>query len=181
MRSICLYCGSRPGARPVYAATAREIGRSIAEAGYRLVYGAGDCGLMGEAARAAQAAGAPIMGFIPRHLVDWEVAKRDIDALVVTDTMHMRKKLMLDNADAVLALPGGPGTLDELVEVLTWRYLGLHEKPTVLLNVEGYWDPLIALFAHFDTEGFASRDFGRYLTVVATPAEAMRALRAALS
>lgn len=181
MASVCLYCGSRPGARVGHVAAAREVGRGIAEAGFRLVYGAGDRGLMGEAARAAQGAGARILGFIPQHLVDWEVAKRDIDALIVTDTMQTRKRLMLENADAVLALPGGPGTLDELVEVLTWRNLGLHAKPVVLLNLEGYWDPLLTLFRHFETEGFVGEDFGRSLEVVATPAEALAALRAALS
>lgn len=181
MKSVCLYCGSRAGARASHVVAAREMGRAIAEAGFRLVYGAGDRGLMGEAARAAQAAGAPILGFIPQHLVAWEVAKRDLTTLVVTDGMHTRKRLMLENADAVLALPGGPGTLDEVVEALTWRNLGIHDKPIVVMNLDGYWQPLLTLLTHFQTEGFVDEDFGRYLTVVASPAEAIGVLRAALS
>jgi len=181
MPSICLYCGSRTGHDPVHLAMARETGRALAEAGFRLVYGAGDKGLMGEAARAFQATGGHITGFIPRHLLAWEVGKTDIDSLIVTETMHERKKLMLGNSDAVLALPGGPGTLDELIEVLTWRNLGLHEKPAVLLDTKSYWKPFIELIAHMEREGFVGPDFAGYLSRAETPAGAIEALRAALS
>ena len=136
---------------------------------------------MGETARAAQAAGARITGFIPRHLFDLEVGKHDIHALIVTETMHERKKLMLGNSDAVIALPGGPGTLDELIEVLTWRHLGLHSKPTFLLNTGGYWDPLLALFDHMVAEGFVGPQFRDYLSVFKTVDELVAALREALS
>ena len=179
-RSICIYCGSRTGRKPAYAREARLLGKTLAEAGYALVYGAGDQGIMGETARAAQAAGARITGFIPRHLFDLEVGKHDIHALIVTESMHERKKLMLGNSDAVIALPGGPGTLDELIEVLTWRHLGLHEKPAFLLNTNDYWGPLLALFDHMAAEGFVAAQFRDYLTVAETVDQLMDALRDAL-
>ena len=176
MKSVCLYCGSQPGHEPGHSQVARALGTGIAAAGWRLVYGAGDHGLMGEASRAARARGGAVTGFIPRHLVELEVANRDLTELVITDTMHERKKLMLGNADGVVALPGGPGTLDELVEVLTWRYLGLHRKPVVLINASGYWDPLLALFEHMETGGFVSSNFLGGLTLASTAEEALRAL-----
>jgi uncharacterized protein (TIGR00730 family) len=165
-RSVCIYCGSRTGRNPVYVRAARTLGEALGRADYNLVYGAGDQGIMGETARAAQEAGARITGFIPRHLFELEVGKQDIHSLIVTETMHERKKLMLGNADAVIALPGGPGTLDELIEVLTWRNLGLHEKPAFLLNTNDYWGPLLALFDHMVSEGFVNARFRDYLTVV---------------
>ncbi len=165
-RSVCLFCGSRTGGDPLYVAEARRLGRCLAAHGHRLVYGAGDRGLMGEAARAMQEAGGRILGVIPQHLVDWEVGKADIDEYFVTETMHQRKKLMFDRSDAVIALPGGTGTLDELVEVLTWRQLGLHDKPIVVVNLAGYWDPLLALIDHTIAHGFAEARFKAFLTVV---------------
>jgi uncharacterized protein (TIGR00730 family) len=178
--SVCIYCGSRTGRNPVIASAARALGAALGRAGYTLVYGAGDAGLMGETARAAQAAGARITGFIPRHLYELEAGKQDIHSLIVTETMHERKKLMLGNSDAVIALPGGPGTLDELIEVLTWRHLGLHAKPAFLLNTGGYWAPLLALFEHMAAEGFVGPQFRDYLTVVETVDELMAALGEAL-
>jgi uncharacterized protein (TIGR00730 family) len=159
MRSVCVFCGSRPGAEPAYAAAAAATGRALAEARFRLVWGAGDVGLMGEVARAAEAAGGATLGVIPEHLVARERGRRDVAAFVVTETMHERKKVMFMNADAIVALPGGPGTLDELFEVLTWRQLGLHGKPVLLVNVEGYWEPLLALLRHLVAEGFAEASF----------------------
>jgi uncharacterized protein (TIGR00730 family) len=153
--SVCVFCGSRPGADPAYAEAARALGAGLAAAGMRLVYGAGDVGLMGEVARAAQAAGGATFGVIPKHLLDREVGRRDLSTFVVTETMHERKKVMFMNADAVVALPGGPGTLDELFEVLTWRQLGLHAKPVWLLDQGGYWRPLRALLEHVVAQGFA--------------------------
>ena len=157
--SVCLFCGSRAGSDPAFAEQARRLGARLAAGGHRLVYGAGDRGLMGEAARAMQKAGGRILGVIPQHLVDWEVGKRDIDEYFVVDTMHERKKLMFDRSDAVIALPGGPGTLDELIEVLTWRQLGLHAKPVLLVSPNGYWEPLLALLEHLIGHGFAERRF----------------------
>ncbi|MBO6774473.1 MAG: TIGR00730 family Rossman fold protein [Marinibacterium sp.] len=181
VKSVCVYCGSRPGAMPAYAQAADALGAAIAAAGWRLVYGAGDVGLMGVVARAAQAAGGDTFGVIPTHLLEWEVGKTDLTRFVVTETMHERKKVMLMNADAVVVLPGGAGSLDELFEVLTWRQLGLHDKPILILNTEGYWDPLLALVDHVIAQGFADPSLGGFLTVVDTPESAMAALGAASS
>lgn len=151
---------------PLFADEARNLGAVLARRGHRLVYGAGDRGLMGEAARAMQKAGGRILGVIPQHLVDWEVGKSDLDEYFVVGTMHERKKLMFDRSDAVIALPGGPGTLDELIEVLTWRQLGLHARPVVLVNAGGYWEPLMALLEHVISHGFAERRFLSFLELV---------------
>ena len=160
--SVCLFCGSRTGTDPLFAEEARRLGAVLARRGHRLVYGAGDRGLMGEAARAMQKAGGRILGVIPQHLVDWEVGKSDLDEYFVVGTMHERKKLMFDRSDAVIALPGGPGTLDELIEVLTWRQLGLHARPVVLVDTGGYWQPLLALVEHVVAHGFAEPRFLSY-------------------
>jgi uncharacterized protein (TIGR00730 family) len=154
-KSICVYCGSRAGSDPTYIAQAEAFGHAIAEEGWRLVYGAGDVGLMGAVARSAQAAGGETFGVIPQHLVAWEVGKTDLTSYVVTETMHERKKVMFMNSDAVVVLPGGAGSLDELFEVLTWRQLGLHQKPIFLMNINGYWDPLLDLLQHVTKQGFA--------------------------
>ena len=175
--SVCVYCGSRAGAIASYAQAAEEAGVMIARNGWRLVYGAGDVGLMGTVARAAQSAGAETFGVIPAHLVAWEVGKTDLTTYVVTETMHERKKVMFMNCDAVMVLPGGAGSLDELFEVLTWRQLGLHSKPVILLDTDGYWQPLLALIDHVVEQGFADASLRDYLTPVATVAEAESALR----
>ena len=180
-KSVCVYCGSRAGALPAYEAAARDLGRALALEGWQLVYGAGDVGLMGEVARAAQAAGGDTFGVIPEHLVAREVGKRDLTRYVVTETMHERKKVMFMNADAVVVLPGGAGSLDELFEALTWRQLGLHDKPLVMLNAAGYWDPLRALVDHVIDQGFADASLSGFLTWADTPVAAMAALRDALS
>jgi uncharacterized protein (TIGR00730 family) len=177
-RSVCVFCGSRPGGDPAHAAAATELGAALAAAGLRLVYGAGDVGLMGTVAAAAMAAGGETLGVVPAHLVAREAARRDLARVVVTETMHERKKVMFMNADAIVTLPGGPGSLDELFEVLTWRQLGLHAKPVYLLNVRGYWNPLLALLEHIVAEGFADRGFLDYLEPHATVAGLMRSLAA---
>ncbi len=178
-KSVCVYCGSRVGAMPAFATDAQTLGRAFALGGWRLVYGAGDVGLMGEVARAAQDAGGDTFGVIPAHLVAWEVAKTDLTRYVVTETMHERKKVMFMNADAVVVLPGGAGSLDELFEALTWRQLGLHEKPIVVLNTSGYWTPLKALIDHVIAQGFADPTLGAYITWADTPADVMEQLREA--
>ena len=178
--SVCLFCGSRTGLKPGFVDEARRLGRCLAVRGHRLVYGAGDRGLMGETARAMQEAGGRILGVIPQHLVDWEVGKSDLDECFVTETMHERKKLMFDRSDAVIALPGGTGTLDELIEVLTWRQLGLHGKPIVLANLEGYWDPLLRLIDHTIEQGFAEHRFKAFLTVVPDAVAAVEAVESLL-
>ncbi|MGB3313896.1 MAG: TIGR00730 family Rossman fold protein [Albidovulum sp.] len=167
-KSVCVYCGARPGRRAAYAEAAREVGTLLAANGWRLVYGAGDVGLMGEVARAAQWAGGETFGVIPTHLMEMEVGKRDLSTFVVTETMHERKKVMFMNADAVVVLPGGGGSLDEFFEVLTWRQLGLHDKPIILLNTEGYWDKLIGLIDHIIAEGFADATLAGFVCVAAT-------------
>ncbi|WP_420567636.1 TIGR00730 family Rossman fold protein [Thalassovita sp.] len=179
--SVCVYCGSRPGKSPVYQQHAEELGRILAANGWRLVYGAGDVGLMGAVARSAQDAGADTFGVIPTHLMKWEVGKTDLTRFVVTENMHERKKVMFMNSDAIVVLPGGAGSLDEFFEVLTWRQLGLHDKPILLLNSEGYWSPLTALLDHVVDQGFADPSLLELITVVDTPAAAEEVLRNARS
>ena len=175
--SVCVYCGSRFGERPAYRLAAEELGQALAEAGWRLVYGAGDVGLMGAVANATQAAGGTTLGVIPPHLLDREVGKRDLTQFVATETMHERKKVMYVNADAIVVLPGGAGSLDEFFEVLTWRQLGLHDKPIVLVNTDGYWDPLVGLIDHVVAEGFADASVRAFVTVAGSVQETMSLLR----
>lgn len=180
-KSVCVYCGSRSGAMPAYAEAARAFGTAIADAGWQLVYGAGDVGLMGEVARAAQSAGGDTFGVIPKHLVDWEVGKTDLTRYVVTETMHERKKVMYMNAHAIVVLPGGAGSLDEFFEVLTWRQLGLHQKPIVLMNIGGYWDPLVNLIDHVIDQGFADASLKGFITLSDDVDDTLRILKHALA
>ena len=180
-KSVCVYCGSRSGSDPAFTRDAESMGAGLADAGYRLIYGAGDVGLMGSVARAAQAAGGQTFGVIPQHLVDWEVGKTDLTTYVVTETMHERKKVMFMNCDAVVVLPGGAGSLDELFEALTWRQLGLHQKPIFIVNTNGYWDLLIQLLNHVVNSGFAGAEVLDYITPVPDATAALTALRRALS
>lgn len=177
--SICVFCGSRPGTRPAYMQAAHDTGTMLARNGWQLVYGAGDVGLMGEVARAAQGAGGRTFGVIPEHLFPREVGKRDLSTFVVTETMHERKKVMFMNCDAITMLPGGAGSLDEFFEVLTWRQIGLHDKPIFLLDTEGYWDPLLALIDRIVEEGFADPSLRGFATVVADVPALEAALKAA--
>jgi uncharacterized protein (TIGR00730 family) len=180
-RSVCVYCGSRAGASPTYARDASATGAMLARNGWRLVYGAGDVGLMGLVAQAAQAAGGKTFGVIPMHLVAREVGKRDLDTYVVTETMHERKKVMFMNADAIVMLPGGAGSLDEFFEAVTWRQLGLHAKPIFLLDTDGYWQPLRALIDHIVAQGFADPSLQGFATTVTDVAALESLLRDALS
>ncbi|WP_368187531.1 TIGR00730 family Rossman fold protein [Aestuariibius sp. HNIBRBA575] len=164
--SICVYCGSRSGVDPTYEADAKAVGAMLAAQSWRLVYGAGDVGLMGAVANAAQSAGAATFGVIPEHLKKWEVGKTDLDTFIVTENMHERKKVMYMNADAIVVLPGGAGSLDEFFEILTWRQLGLHDKPIMVLNTNGYWDPLFALMDHVIDQGFAEASILDFVTSV---------------
>ena len=181
LRSVCVFCGSRPGASPAYAAAAQGVGRAIAANGWRLVYGAGDVGLMGEVARAAIEGGARTLGVIPTHLMAREKGKRDLTNLVITEDMHERKKVMFMNSDAIVVLPGGAGSLDEFFEVLTWRQIGLHKKPIYLLDTDGYWQPLIALMDHVIAQGFAEEAMRSYFITVADVSALEASLRATLS
>jgi hypothetical protein len=154
MRRICVYCGSSPGARPGYRQAAEELGRVLAGRGIGLVYGGGNVGLMGAVADAVLAAGGQVTGVIPRALEAREVAHTGLDDLRVVGSMHERKALMADLADAFVALPGGVGTLEELVEVMTWTQLGVHAKPCGLLDAEGFYDHLLAFLDHAVQERF---------------------------
>ncbi|WP_054008568.1 LOG family protein [Cypionkella psychrotolerans] len=181
LSSICVFCGARAGTNPAHTLAARAMGEAIAAQGWRLVYGAGDVGLMGEVARSAQTAGAPTFGVIPTHLMTAERGKQDLSQLVITEDMHERKKVMFMNSDAVVVLPGGAGSLDEFFEVLTWAQIGLHRKPIFLLNSEGYWNPLIALLDHIIAEGFADASVKGYFTAIPDVPALTEALRVALS
>ena len=173
-QSICVYCGSRYGTNPAYKTAASDLGKALARSGLRLVYGAGDVGLMGTVANATQAAGGETFGVIPVHLMDLEVGKRDLSAFVITENMHERKKVMFMNADVIVTLPGGAGSLDEFFEVLTWKQLGLHDKPVFLLNVEDYWTPLTDLIAHQIDHGFADSSLRELFEVVDTVDDLMK-------
>jgi uncharacterized protein (TIGR00730 family) len=154
LNAVCVYCGSGTGADPIYVEAARELGRRFAESGIRLVYGGGSVGLMGELAAAVLRHGGHVTGIIPRFLSDRERLLHGVDELIVTEDMHARKRLMFERAEAFVALPGGIGTLEELVEILTWSQLGRHEKPVLLANIGGFWNPLLALFDHMTEQGF---------------------------
>lgn len=167
-KSVLVFCGARPGNSPRFMEAAKELGTSLGKAKMRLVYGAGDVGLMGEVARSAQDAGAQTFGVIPAHLVDMEVGKTDLTSYIVTETMHERKKVMFMNSDVVVVLPGGAGSLDEFFEVLTWGQLGLHSKPIYILNTEGYWTKLVELIDHTIETGFADASLRTSFTVVDT-------------
>ena len=154
MRRVCVFCGSSKGARPEYTEAARQMGAALARQGIGLVYGGGRVGLMGTLADAVLAAGGEVIGVIPEALMAWEVGHQGLADLRVVGSMHERKALMAELSDAFIALPGGYGTLEEFCEVLTWGQLGLHRKPCGLLNVEGYYDPLLALLDHALAERF---------------------------
>lgn len=153
--SVCVFCGSRSGASPAFETVAAAFGRAVAERGWRLVYGGGEVGLMGVVARAALAAGGAVLGVIPEHLLQREVVKHDLTELVVTSTMFDRKRRMLAESDAFAALPGGLGTLDELLEVMTLKQLGLLEAPILLVDVEGFWAPFQATIEAVTAARFA--------------------------
>ncbi len=154
LRTICVYCGSGKGNNPVYAEAARTLGRSLAEHGIGLVYGGGSLGLMGEVARATLAHGGSVTGIIPAFLSDREQPLKAANEIIVTNDMHERKRLMFERSDAFVALPGGIGTLEELVEQLTWSQLGRHDKPIVVANIDGFWTPFLDLLAHMKTDAF---------------------------
>ncbi|MCG2840305.1 TIGR00730 family Rossman fold protein [Sandaracinobacter sp. RS1-74] len=166
IRHVLLFCGSRTERDPRHAALAAGIGRLLAQRGVALVYGGGARGLMGEAGRAAIAAGGEVEGIIPRFLKDWEVAEPLCEQMIVTDSLHARKALMFEHADAVLALPGGLGTLDELIEVLSWRSLRLHAKPVWLMGDGDFWAPFLHLLRHAVAEGFAGPDILTFVECV---------------
>ncbi len=153
-RSVCVYCGSGHGANPAYADSARILGQALAASGLGLVYGGGSLGLMGEVSRATLAAGGHVTGIIPEFLTEREHMLKDVNDLIVTRDMHERKQLMFDHSAAFVALPGGIGTLEELVEQLTWSQLGRHTKPIVVANIANFWTPFLNLLAHMRGQTF---------------------------
>jgi uncharacterized protein (TIGR00730 family) len=163
MKSVCVYCGSRPGTRPAFAATAAMLGRRLADDGVTLVYGGGNVGLMGVVADAVLEAGGEVIGVIPEQLVNWEVAHKGVTRLEVVANMHERKARMFDLADGFVALPGGFGTLDEMFEMLTWRQLGIADKPCAFLDVDGFYAPLLAMMDRMVEERFLHPDQRRDL------------------
>lgn len=158
VKSVCVYCGSSPGADPRHVENARAFGKALALAGVRLIYGGGGLGLMGIVARGALEHGGQVKGIIPQFLVDREAMLLEVQDHVVTKDMHERKRLMFEEADAFVALPGGIGTLEELVEQLTWSQLGQHAKPILLANFNDFWSPLLTLFDHMRQQAFIRPD-----------------------
>jgi uncharacterized protein (TIGR00730 family) len=152
--TICVYCGSGDGRDPRYAEAAEQLGHAVARAGHGLVYGGGDRGLMGTVARAVKTGGGHVTGIIPHFLVSKEKLMSEADEIILVDDMHQRKMKMFERADAFVALPGGIGTLEELVEQMTWSQLGRHNKPIVMADIGGFWRPLMDLLAHMRMEGF---------------------------
>jgi uncharacterized protein (TIGR00730 family) len=169
MRSVAVYCGANVGARPAYLDAARAMGRAIAERGMRLVFGGGRVGLMGALADAALAAGGLVHGVIPEALSTRELAHQGLTELSVVKSMHERKALMADDADAFIAMPGGFGTLDELFEVITWAQLGFHRKPIGLLDTESFFAPLLAMADAMVREGFVHPDHRAMLALASEP------------
>lgn len=154
LTSVCVYCGSSMGRDPIYVEAAEQLGRALAEAGLTCVYGGGSIGLMGTVAKAALSAGGHVIGIIPQFLEQREVMLHSVTDLIVTDDMHERKRLMFEKSDAFVALPGGIGTLEEAVEMMTWAQLGRHRKPVLLANIGNFWSPLLELMDHMRAEAF---------------------------
>jgi uncharacterized protein (TIGR00730 family) len=180
INTICVYCGSGAGVNPAYGEAARELGRILAEEGIGLVYGGGSLGLMGETARSVIRHGGRVTGIIPAFLSQREHMLLEAHELVVVENMHQRKHLMFMKSDGFVALPGGLGTLEEFVEQLTWAQLEQHQKPIVLANIAGYWDPLLSLFAEMRKEGFIRRGLELHIQVVDSVEGVIPAIRRAL-
>jgi uncharacterized protein (TIGR00730 family) len=181
IRRLCVYCGSSGAVDMRYRAAAHELGGSLAKAGIELVFGGGRIGLMGIVADAALAANGRVVGIIPARLRDAELAHKGVSELVIAGSMHDRKRLMAERADAFAVLPGGIGTLDEMFEIMTWRHLGLHDKPIFVVDVAGYWKPLRQLFDHLAATGFTTPLVPRLLNIVPGIAELMTAVAHAQS
>lgn len=179
IRKICVYCGSGPGTDPAFAAAAREFGALLARSDIGLVYGGGSTGMMGEVANAVLAQGGEVHGIIPDFLVAREHAHKKVQDLIVTRDMHERKRTMFEMADAFVALPGGVGTLEEIVEQMTWAQLGRHKKPILLANIAGFWEPLCALLDHMKALQFIRGELSFDLLVADKVADILPTLRKA--
>jgi len=178
MKAVCVYCGSAPGSKPLYAEAARAMGRELASRGLTLVYGGGNVGTMGALAQAAMESGAKTIGIIPRRLNE-AVAHLELSELIVVEDMHERKAAMQEKADAFIAMPGGIGTFEEFFEIWTWRFLGYHAKPVGLLNTGGFYDSLLSFLAQVRDEGFLKPEILADLVVESSPGALLDALAAA--
>lgn len=165
MKNILIYCGSSYGNNEIYKQTAQKVGETLAKQNLRLVYGGGSAGLMGTIADAVLANGGEVVGIIPSFMEAWEVQHKNLTETIVVESMHVRKQLMADRADAVIALPGGWGTLDELFEILTWRQIGLHNIPIGLLNTNGFYDDLLKMLDKMAAEGFVREANTKFLII----------------
>lgn len=179
IKSICVYCGSSSSARAEYREAAVQTGAIIARQGWDIVYGGAKVGLMGVVADTALEHGVKVTGVIPKDLIKWEVEHRDLSELIEVGSMHERKMEMVRLSDAFVVLPGGFGTLDELFEILTWKQIGLHDKPIVIVNIGGYWDKLIEMINHIVEENFAMRNSSRLFTIVSNVTDIPDAIRQA--
>lgn len=178
--SLCVFCGSSRGTDPSFVDAARELGTAIGQRGFRMIFGAGNVGLMGETARAARDAGAPVIGVLPQYLRHLEPPLKSAEETIITPSIQERKQRMIGMADAFLHLPGGLGTLDEFFEVLTEAQLGVHSKPIIVINLKGYFDPLRAMLDHVIEKGFATDKVLTHFKFVTSVAEAMDTVEAML-
>lgn len=179
IKTICVYCGASNGVEQQFKQAAAQMGKIIGESGKCLVYGGGRSGLMGIVADATLAAGGQVVGVIPHHLQEREVKHTELTELHLTKDMHTRKKMMMDRADAFVVLAGGLGTLEEFFEVVTWKQLGIHDKPIIVINIGGYWDKLICSIEHIIELGFAKPHHRELFTVIDTPDNLLTALASA--
>jgi uncharacterized protein (TIGR00730 family) len=179
IKSVCVYCGSSGKGPDIYKQAATRMGQILAQNGLTLVYGGGSVGLMGLVATAALDSGGKAIGIIPRHIESRELGNPNLTELHVVDTMHVRKQMMVDRSDAFVILPGGIGTMDEFFEIMTWRQLGLHDKPIIVVNINGYWDPIIESLNVMVRDKFLRTEDLAFLQVVNTPDDVPEALRLA--
>lgn len=180
-KAVCVFCGASNDAPKVHMDLGREFGKRMAAQGIRLVYGGGDCGIMGAVANSVMANGGKVTGVFPDSLRDIENEHQSLTEIIIVETMHQRKELMYQRSNAFVVLPGGFGTMDEMFEIITWRQLRLHDKPIIIMNNNGYWDHLIALMENIIATGFAHREVASYFQVVDNVESLMEALEIATS
>ncbi|MFN7902414.1 MAG: TIGR00730 family Rossman fold protein [Holosporales bacterium] len=179
LNAVCVYCGSSRPRNPRHIEAAQKLGILFAQEKVTLVYGGARIGLMGLIADAVMGGGGTVVGIIPEHLEQYEVGHTGVSKLHIVENMHVRKKMMFDQSDAFVVLPGGFGTLDEFFEMLTWRQLQMHDKPIILCDIDGYWQPLRGLLDHIVDNGYAQPDTRRLVTIVDKPEDVLTAIRAA--
>lgn len=177
IKSLCVYCGSSANVNDKFKNAAKIMGQLMAENDIRLVYGGGKAGLMGIIADAVMDNGGEVIGIIPSHISDREIQHKSLTELHVVDTMHVRKQMMVDRSDAFLVLPGGVGTLDETCEIITWRQLGIHDKPIIIANIDNYWTPFLNMINHIADEGFMRQDDKKTMIVVDDVNDVLSALK----